>query len=756
MRIAGQREPQRVVEALGSRRLADRELRATLMGRLVAVSDLLRDTASVESAAAAIGRAVLQLTGASRAAVFLRLPTGVVTCPWCHNLSDDYIGWLCTPPGANPWAHLSHHPELACMDLPARGRARSAPPSIVEDMHELPAGNETRRAADREGLRALSSWPLSRRGRVFAAVAYYFDTPHVCADPEREVVLAFALQATAALEQAMAHGAHNWMAARPAAAEVEVELAHDEPAVDEAAVETEPEPAPPAEAAFRGEPERLAALQRALETEAARLSAERTNLAVEREQVAGAQHELEEERARLTEMQRALEAEARRLTEMQHALEGDAERSVASRRQLDADEKRLAELQKVLGTERANISETRRTLDTEVGQMAGLRNELDAAGGRLTEARRGIDAEAARLAEARTALETERGRLSALQSDLEAKQKQFEQSLDEAHGQFSSAEADLAKQRAALEVEAANLAQARRELEADRNRVSTLVRSLEPDRARIAEMQQTFEAERARLEDVCRTLDSEKTDLNSAHSTLAAEFNRLSGAVSALMGKLRQDATPARTDGPAAQAQGGAAASAKPVEMPKPAPVTKTAPPTKTAPATKAPPAAKPAAAVAMATPAAASAEQKATKMAPVVDEKAKEKYRERVAVWAEAGARALACKDDEIADIRKAARLFDAETPEAAGGSSRVAAILRHYGEHWNGSGKPDGLKEQDIPLGARLLAVTLAYAAMVIGGPEQPMLYYLDAKAALKREAGKKFDPDVVKAFCRVVNRA
>jgi response regulator RpfG family c-di-GMP phosphodiesterase len=64
--------------------------------------------------------------------------------------------------------------------------------------------------------------------------------------------------------------------------------------------------------------------------------------------------------------------------------------------------------------------------------------------------------------------------------------------------------------------------------------------------------------------------------------------------------------------------------------------------------------------------------------------------------------------------------------------------------------------LSGQDIPLGARILAATVAYAEMAIGRPGSPILYYLDAKAALKRNAGSKYDPDVVEAFCRAVNRA
>src|SRR5215469_12484615 len=350
-RVAGRGEPQRVTETPSQDRDANVDLRSTLMARLVAVSDTLRLSPSSGSAAAAVGRALLMLTGASRAAVFLRSQSGIVTCPWHHNLSEEYIGRLQTPAGANPWAHISHHPELACMDLTARGRIKPAVPSIIEDIRALPGGNETRRIAEREGIRALSSWPLSRGGRVFAAVAYFFDSPHACTAPEKEVVLAFALQATATLEQALAR-------------EARVE------SVDAADAEVEPD----AEATARNEIEaaRLAALQRALDAETARLSAERTDLAVERERLGGAR--------------RAIDAERERLAETRRGLETESERFAATRAELEADRKGLIDLRRDSSTEHAKLDEFRRELDLERYQINGLRDELDAASEQLTKA----------------------------------------------------------------------------------------------------------------------------------------------------------------------------------------------------------------------------------------------------------------------------------------------------------------------------------------------------------------------------------
>jgi len=138
------------------------------------------------------------------------------------------------------------------------------------------------------------------------------------------------------------------------------------------------------------------------------------------------------------------------------------------------------------------------------------------------------------------------------------------------------------------------------------------------------------------------------------------------------------------------------------------------------------------------------------------VDPATAQRYRERIAQWALAAARALASKEQDVSDLRAAAMLYEVETGAGAAPTPGVAVILSNVQELWNGKGGPQGKSGHDIPLGARILAVTVAYAEMVIGRPGSPMLYYLDAKAALKRNAGSKFDPEVVNAFCRVVNRA
>jgi two-component system, cell cycle response regulator len=82
------------------------------------------------------------------------------------------------------------------------------------------------------------------------------------------------------------------------------------------------------------------------------------------------------------------------------------------------------------------------------------------------------------------------------------------------------------------------------------------------------------------------------------------------------------------------------------------------------------------------------------------------------------------------------------------------VARIVRSSHEQWDGEGYPDGLKGDEIPLAARIVAVCDAYDAMVSGRSYKDPMSHEDALAELRRFGGSQFDPGVVEAFCRVVS--
>lgn len=84
-----------------------------------------------------------------------------------------------------------------------------------------------------------------------------------------------------------------------------------------------------------------------------------------------------------------------------------------------------------------------------------------------------------------------------------------------------------------------------------------------------------------------------------------------------------------------------------------------------------------------------------------------------------------------------------------AAPGLSTVAALVRSSAERFDGSGFPDGLAGDAIPLGSRIVAVAVAYAAMTASRPYRAASSPEDALAELRRCAGSQFDPDVVEAL-------
>jgi two-component system, cell cycle response regulator len=83
------------------------------------------------------------------------------------------------------------------------------------------------------------------------------------------------------------------------------------------------------------------------------------------------------------------------------------------------------------------------------------------------------------------------------------------------------------------------------------------------------------------------------------------------------------------------------------------------------------------------------------------------------------------------------------------------AARLVRASHERWDGLGYPDGLAGEDIPLGARVVAACDAYHAMTTDRPHRTRRSSSEALAELYRCAGTQFDPEVVDAFARVLER-
>lgn len=74
---------------------------------------------------------------------------------------------------------------------------------------------------------------------------------------------------------------------------------------------------------------------------------------------------------------------------------------------------------------------------------------------------------------------------------------------------------------------------------------------------------------------------------------------------------------------------------------------------------------------------------------------------------------------------------------------------IIRHHHERWDGSGYPDGLAGEAIPLGSRIIAVADAFDAMTSERVYRPAMSIESALAELRRGQGTQFDPQIVEVF-------
>ena len=77
------------------------------------------------------------------------------------------------------------------------------------------------------------------------------------------------------------------------------------------------------------------------------------------------------------------------------------------------------------------------------------------------------------------------------------------------------------------------------------------------------------------------------------------------------------------------------------------------------------------------------------------------------------------------------------------------VQRIVRHEHERWDGKGYPDGLAENDIPLGSRLIMIADTYDAICSNRPYRKALSSEEALEIIQKGAGTQFDPNLLPIF-------
>jgi HD-GYP domain-containing protein (c-di-GMP phosphodiesterase class II) len=107
---------------------------------------------------------------------------------------------------------------------------------------------------------------------------------------------------------------------------------------------------------------------------------------------------------------------------------------------------------------------------------------------------------------------------------------------------------------------------------------------------------------------------------------------------------------------------------------------------------------------------------------------------------------------EEEAQSMREHPR-FAMELIGWEGSLKGISEAVYHHHEYYDGSGYPDGLAGEEIPLLARILAVADAFSAMTTDRPYRPGMNHADAAQELVDKAGIQFDPVIVDIFVQKV---
>jgi HD-GYP domain-containing protein (c-di-GMP phosphodiesterase class II) len=105
----------------------------------------------------------------------------------------------------------------------------------------------------------------------------------------------------------------------------------------------------------------------------------------------------------------------------------------------------------------------------------------------------------------------------------------------------------------------------------------------------------------------------------------------------------------------------------------------------------------------------------------------------------------------EEFEIIRKHASL-SYEIVKGISAFEKLAYIVGADQEHWDGSGYPEGLKKEEIPIESRIIFIADAFDAMTSNRSYRKAISVEDAINELKKSAGREFDPEIVNIACDI----
>jgi len=108
-----------------------------------------------------------------------------------------------------------------------------------------------------------------------------------------------------------------------------------------------------------------------------------------------------------------------------------------------------------------------------------------------------------------------------------------------------------------------------------------------------------------------------------------------------------------------------------------------------------------------------------------------------------------------EEAEVLKLHTMIGQRILEQVEWTRRLAPFIRHHHENWDGSGYPDGLQGEEIPLASRILHVVDDFVVTMRGKPLDNVALRWQAVQQMEHHVGRKYDPRVFEAFRPIVRK-